>query len=73
MYLSKYRKDLSLMRFPGRIPFVEHLWWCLKQYCILAEMETWEVVEEREIERSIDLFDDTWGHYDAVSEEWIKL
>ena len=69
MYVSKYRKELDLMHFPGRIPFVQHLWRCLKQYCILErDIERdildreWEVIEE-----------DTWGHYDDIKKEWIKL
>lgn len=65
MYVSKYRKELDLMHFPGRIPFVQHLWQCLKQYCIREQ--TWEIVDVSDVE------DWEWGHYDDISKTWIKI
>ena len=74
MYASKYRKDLDLMHFPGRIPFIQHLWWCIRQYCIqYAEPDPWELVEETWHEEEAWYDEETWGHYDDETREWVQL
>jgi len=63
------------MRFPGRIPFAQHLWQCLKQYCIFETefFETeWEVVD-RPMVIDMPMIEETWGHYDDDTREWITL
>ena len=55
------------MDFPGRIPFLHHLWGCIRIGCLRIYLkipvEEWEIVD----------IDDEWGLYDIDSKNWIQI
>ena len=57
---------MGLLRFPGRIPFIHHLWCCLHPY-VHRDMD-WEIPDKVE---KIEVIE--WGHYDEDLQEWIYL
>jgi len=66
MYTIRIRKQLRLMDYPGRIPFLHHLWGCLQMYLKIPKYEEeWEIVDV------IDEFE--WGYYDIESDKWVHL
>lgn len=68
MYATRIRKNLRLMDFPGRIPFINHLWGCFRIFLKILPIqeEDWVVVDV--IEEC-----DEWGLYDIESTKWIHL
>jgi len=68
MFALKCRKDMGLLRFPGRIPFIQHLWCCLRPYYVVDYEMDWEVTNKVE---KIEVIE--WGHYNEELQEWIYL
>ncbi len=66
MIVSRISKSpiMTLFKYPGRIPFINHLMICLKQY--FPESYYVEHIEVR-------TDDIMWGHYDSEFDEWIQL
>ena len=64
MYTIRIRKQLRLMDYQGRIPFLHHLLGCLRMYLKIPKYEEdWEFVG----------IEEEWGYYDMESKKWINL